>query len=540
MNKPYNFEKFYIQTDKNVRFMTKAVIYIRVSSKEQEETGYSLDAQRKFLEAYAHKNGIRIERLFSASESASGKKDRENFSAMLAFIEKEDIKVIICEKSDRLSRNMKEAVDVSRWLEKGEDRAIHLAKEKEIFTKNSSSHQKFIWNIRLSVAQFYTDNLSEEVKKGQMEKIAQGWLPTKPPLGYRTTGDRGHKIHVVDTDKAPAIKRMFELYATGEYSIKHLIEETYALGLRTNAGGKIVKSRIDQLLRDPFYYGKMSWKGIVYPGKQEALISEALFTQVQKILKGRGAPRYTKHNPLFKALLKCAGCNGTVTWETKKGHWYGHCNGYRDCPNKKPGTSKYVRQESIEKQLLPYFDKIGLQNERLVEWLQKALKASHEAKKAFKEASKKQLDAQYDRAERHLEKLYDDRIDGAIPQDLYKRKLEQYTKIKEDALDALKRFENVDKKYYEIGSDIIELAHRAKEICFDEERPVEDRRIVMRVLFSNLILDKDKVAVSLSDAFAVLAKHAPTVNKNFEQAEKPANKRESGDSGANFAALLRR
>ena len=68
-------------------------------------------------------------------------------------------------------------------------------------------------DIEIVLAKKFIANLSEEVKKGQKEKLAQGWLPTKPPIGYKTTGDKGHKIHVIDNEKAPFMKDMFELYS---------------------------------------------------------------------------------------------------------------------------------------------------------------------------------------------------------------------------------------------------------------------------------------------------------------------------------------
>src|SRR3990167_9683322 len=176
----------------------KAVLLCRVSSKEQEETGYSLPAQEKLLTSYGNNKGFKTAKNFSITESASGKKQREIFDGMMAFVKKEGIKIIICEKVDRLTRNFKDAVDIDEWLEKDEERQVHLVKDSLILHKNSRSQEKLNWGIRILFAKNYIDNLSEEVKKGQKEKISQGWLPTKPPLGYKTIGEKGHKIHIVD------------------------------------------------------------------------------------------------------------------------------------------------------------------------------------------------------------------------------------------------------------------------------------------------------------------------------------------------------
>lgn len=171
----------------------KSILLCRVSSKEQEETGYSLPAQEKLLKEYANKKLLVFEKVFSISESASGKKQRETFLEMIRYVKENNIKIIICEKVDRLTRNLKDAVSINDWINEDSERQVHFIKENFVLSRDSRSNEKFIWNIKVSVAQYYIDNLSEEVRKGQKEKIAQGWLPTKPPLGYKTIGEKGQK-----------------------------------------------------------------------------------------------------------------------------------------------------------------------------------------------------------------------------------------------------------------------------------------------------------------------------------------------------------
>src|SRR5262245_5298432 len=109
--------------------MQKAILFCRVSSKEQEETGYSLPAQEKLLISYADKQNLKMAKVFSISESASGSKQRQIFSQMMRFIQKQNIKTLICEKADRLARNFKDMVMIDKWLEKDENRQVHLVKD---------------------------------------------------------------------------------------------------------------------------------------------------------------------------------------------------------------------------------------------------------------------------------------------------------------------------------------------------------------------------------------------------------------------------
>ena len=145
--------------------ITKAVVYARVSSKEQEETGYSLDAQEELLKTYAEKpqHQFDVVKKFRISESASGKTQRATFAEMIRYMDKNKVNVLICEKVDRLTRNFKDAIVIDEWLDKDEVRQVHLVKDALILHKNSKSQEKLNWGIRILFAKNYTDNLSEEV-----------------------------------------------------------------------------------------------------------------------------------------------------------------------------------------------------------------------------------------------------------------------------------------------------------------------------------------------------------------------------------------
>ena len=97
--------------------MEQAILWARVSTKEQAEEGYSLDAQLKLLRDYAHKSNLRIAKEFTVPESASGSQERKEFQEMLGFLtENKNVKHLVCEKVDRLTRNFRDAVKLDDWL----------------------------------------------------------------------------------------------------------------------------------------------------------------------------------------------------------------------------------------------------------------------------------------------------------------------------------------------------------------------------------------------------------------------------------------
>lgn len=513
----------------------KAIIYARVSSKEQEETGYSLDAQEKLLRGYAQTNNFAIEKIFKVSESASGKQIRKTFEEALTFAEKNNIDVILCEKIDRLTRNLKDAAAIDNWVKENQKGAVHFVKENFILNQQTKSHDNLVWDMKVAIARFYTNNLSEEVKKGQKEKLSQGGFPQKPPLGYKTVGEKGHKMHIVDGEKAPLVKKMFELYSTGNYSVEKLTKMLYEEGLRNRNGHFIVKSRVHELLTDPFYYGKISWNGEIYNGNHESLISKELFDVVQKILsRGKNAPRHEKHLPVFKGKITCEECGGIITWETHKGHWYGHCNHYRACSQK-----AFVRQEVVEEQLFPYFDKIAPKSEGVLEILGQALRKSHAEEINYNTSKRHELSKIILVAERRIGGAYRDKLDGRAPEALCESIIKESMKEKEDALNELQKLNKDHRAYYEAGYSIHELAMHAKEIYQSEKATNEERRLLLSCIFSNLSLSADKIKPNYTLGFQFLAKWMPELNNTFEPSENETTKRQAGDFSPAYPTMLR-
>ena len=313
----------------------KSVLFCRVSSKDQEDGGYSLPAQEKLLKEYAEGKGFKVIKVFAISESASGTKQREVFTEMLTYLKKYGINVLLVEKVDRLTRSLRSAVDINEWINTDPERQVHFVKEGVILNKDSRSNEKFIWNIKVSVAQYYTDNLSEEVRKGQGEKLAQGWPPFQARFGYSANGEKKHKVWVINEIEAYWVKRMFNLVASGEYSLKRLETLFYNEGLRTRSGQRVGKSNINRYLTDEVYTGRIPWCGKVYDGNQEPLVSRDLFNKVQAQLRRKDASKYRKHDYLFRGTSYCGGCGKIVTWEIRKGNIYEYCKRYGTCSERK-------------------------------------------------------------------------------------------------------------------------------------------------------------------------------------------------------------
>src|SRR5205823_3763146 len=154
-------------------FMTGAVLYARVSSREQQKEGYSLDAQRKLLLGYARDKGFDVSREFVDIESAKDT-GRKEFGEMLRFLEtSSQSRIVLVEKTDRLYRNFRDSITFEELIEK-KGLELHLVKEGQVIRRDSRPQDRFIHDIHTSVSSYYSRNLREEVKKGMREKAEQG------------------------------------------------------------------------------------------------------------------------------------------------------------------------------------------------------------------------------------------------------------------------------------------------------------------------------------------------------------------------------
>ncbi len=443
-----------------------------MSSIDQKETGYSLESQEKLLSEHAEKRGYKISKIYKIAETASKDFARKSFYEMFEFATKNNVDIILCEKIDRLTRSLKSAGIADDWVKAEPNREIHFVKENFILNSNTRAHENLVWDMKVAIARFYSNNLSEEVKKGHKEKVAQGWYPSKAPLGYVSVGKKGHKTHELNLVKAPLVRKMFEFYSTGGYSLLSLVEKMFAEGLRTHGGNRLVKSRMASLLSDPYYYGKILWNGQIYEGKHEPLITKELYDRVRDVLHGRTTPRRTKHLFVFKGHIHCTACSKLITWESSKGHTYGHCNKYNNCPVK-----AWYKESDLLDQLLPAFRQLKITNPRLLEWVRKALKESHADIAQFSESAIGELNKQLALIQNRLDRLYDDKLDQKISQEMYDRKFEQYSKEKETILKSLGKHSKTNDKYQELGALLFDVSQNAGEL-FVKAGVVQKRKMI--------------------------------------------------------------
>jgi site-specific DNA recombinase len=472
--------------------MTKVVVYARVSSKEQEKEGFSIPAQLKLLEDYADRHDLSIVKTFTEAETAK-KAGREAFNQMVAYIsQSKDVKTILVEKTDRLYRNFKDYITIDDL-----DMEVHLVKENEVISKDSRSHSKFIHGIKVLMAKNYSDNLSEEVRKGMKEKAEQGHFPHLAPYGYRN--NRETRMIDIDPATAPFVRRAFQLYGTGEYSLAAVAKQLKAEGFVFKSyKTRIDKGTLESLLKNVFYTGDFMIKGKFYKGKHEPLVSLPEFQAVQNAFTKVNRPKLTKHDFAFAGLMTCGHCGSSVTGQIQRGKYiYYHCSG-----GKGHCHEPYHREEKIADWFAEEVKKIQLDQQDL-EWMLAALKESHKDEMDFHKERIGQLQERFNRLTNRIEAIYEDKLDGKIPEELWLRKHEEYKRELGDVEISIAQHTKGNLDYVECGVQLLELAKNAYPL-YIQQTPLEQRRL-LHFLLLNTVLNDGKLTVTWKKPFDWIA-----------------------------------
>ena len=472
--------------------MKQAVIYARVSSREQEQEGYSIQAQLKLLREYAAKKGYATPTEFVDIESAKNP-GRKLFGEMVAFLKRSrNCRVLLVEKTDRLYRNLKDAVTIEEL-----DLEIHLVKENEVISKDSKSHAKFVHGLRLLMSKNYSDNLKEEVKKGMAEKASQGIYPGKAPFGYRN--NRALRNVEIHPENSEIVKLIFETYATGKYS---LVELRKIVKART--GKAINRSYLHTILRNTFYVGVFNWGGIPYQGKHDTYISRNLFETVQAVFDGHNKPRYQKHDIAFRGLLTCAHDGCTVTAELKKQKCvYYRCSGYRG----KCELPRF-REEEISNQLGELLKNIHIPD-AILERIKETLKSDQVRLKNVSAQQRQKLEQRLSDVQRRMDQAYADKLDGKIPEDFWERKMADWRAEEQQIQFAINGLQaNTDSTSLLSIERILELANKAY-FLYVTRKPAEQAELLRKVLL-NCSIDGVSLTPTYRKPFDLICKRVKT------------------------------
>ncbi|MEW9921340.1 recombinase family protein [Marimonas sp. MJW-29] len=382
--------------------MTSCFGYIRVSTQKQGE-GVSLDAQKEAIQVFASQKGLTITKWFEEKQTAA-KGGRPIFNQMLRQLRRGAASGIIIHKIDRSARNLRDWAMFSELPDAGVN--VYVATESLDFTSRGG---RLTADIQAVIAADYIRNLREETIKGIQGRLKQGLYPFKAPVGYLDQG-KG-KAKIPDPQKAPLIRDMFDLYASGQYSLRSLRKEINRRGLRNHRNRPLSLCGIETILKNPFYTGLIVMRrtGQTYHGIHKPIVPPSLYKRVQEVKENRLGKISTQHNHLYRGLFRCGLCQGPMSPERQKGRVYYRCQ-TRECP------TKTIREDRLEAEILSALQSLEMTAEA-AERLSKAWAAEENSGQL--EAQRRAIELQIAAEEQRLDRLTDLLIDGTIDKSLF-------------------------------------------------------------------------------------------------------------------------
>ena len=461
----------------NKKHMQKFFLYARKSTDIEDKQVLSIEAQVTELRAFAKNENLEIVEELIEKQSAKIP-GRPIFDAMLKRIEAGEVSGIVSWHPDRLARNSVDGGKIIYLLDCGHLESLKFPQ----FWFEKTPQGLFMLSIAFGQSKYYVDNLSENTKRGLRQKVRNGEYPCLAPVGY--LNDVRLKTIVVDKKKSVIIRKAFELYAKNESRLDDIAEFLAQNAITYRNGVKYKRDRISFILSNPFYVGFFKFKGEIYEGKHQPVISKKIFDRVQEVLKERGRPHHQpENNPkVFCGLLKCS-CGMGITAEVKKGHTYYRCT--RKSKMVKC-TEPYIREELLDKQLSDLIQKFSLKKnwaESLLSMLEKDKNDSAHNSFAFVQESKDKIE----NIKIKLQRLLDSYLEQDIEREIYLEKKNIFMSEKKSLEEKTTNLEQKRTGWVEPMEKWIKEAGNLPQIA--RESNLFAKKVAAKEIFgSNLIL----------------------------------------------------
>ena len=476
---------------------TKYFLYARKSTEDEERQVMSIEAQLAELAEFAKRENLEIVEKFIESKSAK-KPGREIFSEMIEKIHASREPVgIISWHPDRLARNSVDGGQIIYLIDTQKIASLRFP----TFWFEPTPQGLFMLQVAFGQSKYYSDNLSENVKRGIRQKLRRGEWPSKAPLGYvNNPKTRNIEPHPV---KAKIIERAFEEFSEGKYTLESLGKRLAEFGLESKNRTPLAKVTIQRMLTNVAYIGLIKHGNEIYESNYQPILSRQLFEAVQKKLKERARPRHSKkrHDFPFVGLLHCCECGGMITAQFAKGN--GGIYRYYRCTKKFGSCSQpYIGENQLAEQLQSLLQTVALRDD----WGGKMLKQVELWEKENFQSSRtfvQNLEVEQKVNQQKLDKLVSAYLEGDIEKDIYLEKKEELMKQKLALLKQKEDFGQKRKNWVEPLREWIKSSSEA-EIKAKNQNYHELKQAVEKIGTNRLLLNR-KVQMDFSEPWRFAA-----------------------------------
>ena len=441
----------------------KYYLYARKSSEDEERQVMSIEAQLAELADFAKRENITIAETFTESKSAK-QPGRPVFNEMIAKVHASKEPVgILAWHPDRLARNSVDGGQIIYSIDITKIVALRFP----TFWFEPTPQGLFMLQVAFGQSKYFSDNLSENVKRGIRQKLRRGEWPGRAPIGYVNN----LKTHDIEPDpiKARVIKRAFEEYADGKHGFDSLRERLSFWGVVSSSGKPLARSTVQRVLTNPVYLGLIERGGETHEGGFPPIVPIATFEKAQRVLKSRAKPRHHKnsHNFPFTGLFRCGECGAAITAQ------YAHGNGgtyvYYRCTKRLGSCSQgYVRDDRLLEQLKSFISKVAISED----WQEKMLaqidiwqKDKSQSSLSFAQNINEQIKA----IDIKLDKLVNAFLDGSVEKEVYLAKKDELIKQKLALKDKKADFGQKGNNWIEPLKQWVREAHHAEKLAVSND-----------------------------------------------------------------------
>ena len=482
--------------------MKRYLALARVSSREQEREGFSLDVQVDALRRYAEKNQGEIVKLYRIAETASKKEERKAFREMLQYARQNahHIDAILFYKVDRAARNLFDYVELERLESEHGIDFISVTQP----TENTPAG-KLQRRILANMASFYTEQQSIDVREGLARRVQNGLFVSKAPYGYRNIRIDGRGLVEVHPENVGKIRRIFELYAYYNHTLDTLGDQLVKEGVLFKKSRPVFsRSTLYKILTDRAYIGEVKHQGVWYPGQHEPIIDRATWNRVQAILGGKS---YRCHEMTYAGeIVRCGHCGHPITGEvktkkTKAGiqeYVYYRCTRY----NSQHHPRTRLREEDLDRQMLRLFDRMKVEDEEVRQWFVDALRSYTRGEQERSKKQDAELKRQHSLVQEQKSRLLDLLLLKEIEAETYAKKASELRDREADLWEKVQAGSRYNNEDSDITVKAFELSQNLREKWVTADF-VAKRRI-LEIVCLNLRLEDVTLIPTMRKPFDML------------------------------------
>ena len=501
----------------------RAILYRRVSTTEQKDTGSSLSSQKEHLTSFCIRNDIEI--IKDYEEDCSAKNfNRPEFSKLIEYAvkNKRGIDYLFINRWDRFSRDVHEALDILK-LFKNMNIEINSTSQ---WIDHDSPNQKMILYFYLGIPE--VDNLlrSQRTIEGARRNLKDGRWIYSQPKGYVSGRDElGKVLMKPDPILSPLITELFNDYSLGIYSQNQIIQQSKFKPLNLN------KNSLSRILNQIAYSGRIRIKAFKKESEQivdalhKPLVSVEVFEKVQYELGNR---KRIKHKPVkqnnilpLRGYLECKQCGGNLTGsgsksKTGKKHYYYHCN-----PRK--GCNERYKVGLAHEEIKNFFNEIK-PKEKVCELFEHIMKDKFDNSESTNKSIISSIDKKIKKLRDRKKVLLDKFLDGVFENEIYKTKEDELSseiKKLEYEKSQLNTYEKDSMEFIKFGIHVIKNIGN----FFEKATVNTKQKLISSIFKEKLVFDNEKYRTPILNKGIELISQSISVLEGF----KNKNERQSFD-----------